>query len=318
MVKVPDTRLDWLDDLIKPPKKVEATIDFLDVPGFSHETAQQQGDFRRSLPSVRQSDALVAVVRGFESGSVPPYRNRVDARADLEELTAELAFCDLEQVTGRIERLEKALKKPTRTRDQEKHELELMQRCQAALEEEKPISAVAHSDDERKALQSFSFLTDLPIVVVINVGEEQASAPAPFAWEQARSTILLCADSEEQIAQLDASERTAFLEDLGVSEPARDRLIHACLDALGLISFLTVGDNEVRAWAVPRDIHAVEAAGKIHTDLARGFIRGETVAFDDLKAAGDMKAAKAAGKVRQEGKEYVVQDGDIITFRFNV
>jgi len=154
--------------------------------------------------------------------------------------------------------------------------------------------------------------------VVINVNEDQAAAPPPFAYQYAQTTIALCADGEEQIAQLDAADRQTFLEDLGVSEPARDRLIRACYEATGLISFLTIGDDEVRAWSIKRGSHALEAAGKIHTDIARGFIRAETVAFDDLQAAGDRKSAKAAGKVRLEGKDYVIADGDVIQFRFNV
>jgi len=317
-VQVPDDRLDWLAEKYAPRKPVEATIECLDVPGFSHETAAQQAEFHRSLPHIRQCDALVAVVRAFENPAVPAYRNRVDAKADLEELTAELDFCDLEQVTTRIERLEKSLKKPTKTHEQEKHELELMHRCQAALENDQPVSSAIHNDDERKAVSSFAFVTELPLIVVINVNEDRAAAAAPFEYAHARATIALCADSEEQIAQLEAADRQAFLEDLGVSEPARDRLIHACYEAAGLISFLTIGDEEVRAWPINRGTSALEAAGKIHSDIARGFIRAETVAFDDLIAAGDMKAAKAAGQVRLEGKTYVVQDGDVILFRFNV
>lgn len=318
VVKVPDPRVDWLNDLYKPKKKTKATIECLDVPGFSQETAQQQAEFRKALPDIRQCDALVAVVRAFESPTVPPYRNRVDPKGDLEELTSELMFCDLETVTTRIERLEKALTKPTKTHAEEKRELELMERIKSALENEQPVRSAIQTDEERKKLSSFAFLTDLPLVVVINVGEDQAAADAPFEWPGAKATISLCAETEAEIAELDPADRTAFLEDLGVAEPARDRLIRACYDAVGLISFLTVGDDEVRAWSIVRGADAVEAAGKIHTDIARGFIRAETVAYDDLHAAGDMKAAKAAGKVRLEGKTYTVQDGDVINFRFNV
>ena len=318
VVRVPDARLDWLNVLYPRGKRVEATIDCVDVPGFSHETPQQQAEFRKSLPTIRQCDALVAVVRAFEDPAVPTYRNRVDGRADLDELTAELIFCDLEQVTTRIERLEKALTKPTKTHDQEKRELALLQRCQAALEAEQPISAGVETDEERKALASFAFLTELPLIVVVNVNEDQAAADPPYTCPAARATIALSADSEEQIAQLEPQDRQAFLEDLGVSEPARTRLIHTCYHAVGLISFLTVGDDEVRAWSITRDSDALTAAGKIHTDIARGFIRAETVAYHDLHATGNMKGAKAAGKVRLEGKSYTVQDGDVINFRFNV
>lgn len=317
VVKVPDKRLEWLNDKYNPRKMVPATMEFLDVPGFSHATAQQQAEFRKCLPDIRKCDALVAVVRAFENPAVPPYRDRVNAQADLQELMAELAFCDLEQVTTRIERLEAALKKP-RSHDQEKRELELMHRLREALESDKPVTSAIHTDEERKTLASFAFLTELPLVVVINVSEDQASAPPPFTYPHAKATIALCAEMEDQIAQLDPADRQSFLDDLGVSEPARDRLIRTCYEAAGLISFLTVGDDEVRAWSIPRGTKAIEAAGKIHTDIARGFIRAETVAFNDLYAAGDMKEAKAAGKVRLEGKDHIVQDGDVIEFRFNV
>jgi GTP-binding protein YchF len=318
VVKVPDTRLDWLRDLYKPKKYTEATIECLDVPGFSHETAASQGEFRKSLPSVRKCDALVAVVRAFENPAVPAYRNRVDARADLDELLAELMFNDLEAVTTRIERLEKSLKKPTKTHEQEKRELDLMQRLRAALEAEQPVASALHNDEERKLLAGFQFVTELPLIAVINVNEADAAKPPPFEYAAAQATISLCAETEEQIAQLEPADRKAFLEDLGVSEPAKDRLVRTCYETVGLISFLTVGEDEVRAWPIRKGSTALEAAGKIHTDLARGFIRAETVAYDDLVAAGDMKGAKAAGKVRLEGKTYVVQDGDVINVRFSI
>ncbi|MHC4443383.1 MAG: DUF933 domain-containing protein [Planctomycetota bacterium] len=317
IIKVPDPRLDWLAKLFKSRKIVEATIECLDVPGFSHQTAQQQSDFRRSLPAIRQCDALVAVVRDFQSPSVPAYRNRVDARADLDELATELIFCDLESVTTRIEKLEKELKKP-KQHEEEKHQLELLLRCQNALENEQPLSTVIQNEDEHKMVSSFAFLTELPLVVVVNVNEERAAGPVPFEYPHAHTTLAICADMEEQIAQLEPQDRQAFMEDLGVTESAHDRLIRACYDTAGLISFLTHNEEEVRAWSIGKGSEAVEAAGKVHTDIARGFIRAETVAFEDLKAAGDMKAAKAAAKIRLEGKHYIVQDGDVITFRFNV
>jgi ribosome-binding ATPase len=318
VVKVPDLRLDWLHKLHATAKKVEATIDCVDVPGFSHETTAQQTEFRKSLPTLRKCDALVAVVRAFDNPAAAPYRNRVDARADLEELASELTFCDLEQVVTRIERLEKSLKKPTHTHDLEIRELDLMNRLQTALENSEPVTSAIHSDDDRKMLTGFQFLTRVPLIVVINVNDDKAAAPAPFTWEHAHTTIALCAETEEQISQLEPADQKAFLQDLGVSEPAHDRLVKACYGAVGLISFLTIGDDEVRAWPIRRGTNAVDAAGKVHTDIARGFIRAETVAYNDLHATGDMKAARAAGKIRLEGKTYIVQDGDVINFRFNI
>jgi GTP-binding protein YchF len=318
VVKVPDKRLDWLQARYKPKKYTEATIECLDVPGFSHETSTGQAEFRKALPSVRQCEALVAVVRAFENPAAPPYRNRVDPKADLEELVSELIFNDLDAVTTRIDRLEKSLKKPTKTHEQERHELDLMHRLQAALESEQPLSSLSINEEERRLLAGFQFLTELPLIAVINVNESQAAAPPPFEFPYAKATISLCAETEEQISQLEPADRQAFLDDLGVSEPAKDRLVKVCYFTVGLISFLTAGEDEVRAWPIRKGSTAVEAAGKIHTDLARGFIRAETVSYDDLVAAGDLKNARSAGKVRLEGKTYIVQDGDVINIRFSI
>jgi len=317
-VHVPDPRLAWLAEQYRPKKIVHAQMDFVDYPGFSLETPQQQAEFQRHLASLRLCDGLVAVVRAFENPAVPPYRGRIDPAADLNELHSELMFADLEGVTKHIAKLTKKVAKPTPTRDRDKRELALFERCREALEHDQPLSSVVHTDEEAGMLRSFAFLTDKPLVVVINVSEDQAAADPPLAPEHAKATIALCAEAEAQIAQLEEADRKAFLDDLGVSEPAGPRLIRACYQALGLVSFLTYGAQEVRAWPVPAGTTALEAAGKVHTDMARGFIRAETVAYDDLRAAGDMKAAKAAGKVRLEGKDYLVQDGDVILFRFSV
>jgi len=318
VVKVPDKRLDFLAALYKPKKYTEASIEMVDIPGFSQVTAARQAEFRRHIPSLKLCDALVAVVRAFNNPDVPPYRDRIDPKADLDELYAELIFADLEQTMNRIQRLEKDLTKPTRTHDQERRELALFQRCREALEDEKPLSSAIHTDEERKLVRGFRFLTEMPLVVVVNVSDTDAANPPVFDCPHARAVIGLCARTEAEIAQLAPEDRRAFLDDLGVGEPARERLIHACYDALGLISFLTCGPEEVHAWSIRRGQTAVEAAGEVHSDMARGFIKAETVAFKDLQAAGDMKAAKAAGKVRLEGKNYVVQDGDVILFKFNV
>jgi hypothetical protein len=317
-VKVPDRRLDWLADHYKPKKYTEAAIDFIDIPGFSLADDHGRAELKRHLPTIRQADALVAVVRAFENDSVAAYRNRIDPQGNLDELHTELIFADLEAVSNRIEKLEKSANKPTKTADQDKRELAVLLRCREVLEEERPISEAFQTEEEARLVKSFAFVTQCPMVAIINVSEAQAAAPPDFDHLTAHAVLSLCAEAEEQIAGLDEADRLAFIEDLGVSEPARPRLIQACYEATGLISFLTAGEDEVRAWPILRNSTAVEAAGKIHSDIAKGFIRAETVAFDDLQAAGDMKAAKAAGKVRLEGKTYIVQDGDLINFRFNV
>ncbi len=318
VVKVPDERLGVLDRMYAPKKVTEATIEYIDVPGFS--LADQRGldDLKKYLPEIRQAELLVVVVRAFQSDSVSAYRNRVDPQGDLAEFREELVYADLETVSNRVEKIEKALKKPTKTHDAEKREFELLTLCKDALEQSKPLSTIITSDDARQVVASFGLLTPKPLLAVFNVSEERANAPDPPPGEFMVGAINLCALTELDIAQLDAEDRPAFLADLGVTQPARDRLIKKCYEALGLVSFLTVGPDEVRAWTIPAGADAVEAAGKIHSDIARGFIRAETVAYDDLIEAGDMKAAKAAGKIRQEGKTYVVLDGDVINFKFNV
>jgi len=317
-VLVPDTRLDYLAELHKPKKYTPAHLEFLDLPGASLADAHGQAAFRKAMSSVRQCDGILMVVRAFASDAVAPYRDRINPRTDLDELHAELVFADLEQVTNRIAKLEKSVQKPTKTRDQEMRELAFMKRVHAALERESPVSSEVHNEEEKTVTAGFGFLTLKPVIVVINVGEKDVTKPPPFEAVHARATIALAAEIEAEIAQLDETDRPGFLADLGLKEPARNRLIRACYDAVGLISFLTCGPDEVRAWTITKGMNAVEAAAKIHSDIARGFIRAETVAFDDLKAHTDMKGAKNANKVRLEAKTYIVQDGDIINFRFNV
>jgi hypothetical protein len=318
VVPVPEPRLAVLAQMYKPKKVTAATFELVDIPGFHLDDAHGRDAFRKHLPVVRQSDLLIAVIRSFDNPSVPAYRDRVDPAADLNELWSELLFADLEASTTRVERLEKSLKKPSKTHDQEKRELELMIRCRDELENEKPLSGVITTAEDARLVSSFGFLTEKPILVVYNVSEDRAAAAAPECPSQATAAFSLCAASEAEIAQLEPNDRPAFLADLGLEAPASDRLIQTCFNALGLVVFLTVGEDECRAWPIAKGTHAVDAAGKIHSDLARGFIRAETVAYDDLIAAGDIRGAKAVGKVRQEGKTYEVKDGDILNIKFNL
>ncbi len=317
-LKVPDPRLGILAEMYKPERVVPATLDLIDFPGFSLTTPQGQAEFRRHAANVRTCDALVAVVRAFQNEGVPPYRDRIDPAADLAELRTEIVFADLEVVTTRIEKLQKQITKPIPTQEHDKRELVVLERCREALEKDQPILAVGQNEEERAMLRSYSFLTQRPLVVVVNVNEGDIGKPVPLAEKYLANMLVLSAPIESEIAQLDPADRPAFLSDLGIAEPALDVLVRAVYDAVGLVSFLTVGEDEVRAWSVRKGSNAVEAAGKVHTDIARGFIRAETVAYTDLIAAGDMKGAKAHGKVRLEGKNYIVQDGDVILFRFNV
>lgn len=316
-VKVPEPRLDWLERTYKPKKRTEATMEFVDLPGSTEGESEHAG-LSRHLPTLRQADALLCVLRAFQNDSVAPHRGRIDPRGDMQSLGEEMLLADLLICDNRVEKLEKALTKPSKERDQQKHELTLLHRCRDCLQNERPLSQVVQPGEEERMLRSFGFLTNKPVVVVINVSEMDAAKPAPFEDSHAAATFAACATLEAEIMQMDAGDRPEFMAGYGIQALARDRIIRAAFDALGMIAFLTAGEDEVRAWPVPRGATAVEAAGKIHSDLARGFIRAETIAYDDLHAAGSMRDAKAAGKLRQEPKHYVVQDGDILNIKFNV
>jgi len=317
VVRVPDPRLEYLTKLCQPKKVTETTIEFIDVPGCALDDPKGQEEWKRFLPTVRQAALLVIVVRDFENPTVPAYQNRVDGRADFDLVWDELIFADLDSVTTRLDRLDTALKKPSKTHDLEKREHTVLERCRQALESNKPLSTVLTAEEEHRQLASFAFLTQKPLVGVRNVCEDKVSSAESWSVPHVSDIIMLSAGIEAEIAALESVDRAAFLGDLGLTTPARDRLIQTCYRVGGLLSFLTMGPDEVRAWTVHRGATAVEAAAKIHTDLARGFIRAETVSYDDLVAHTDMKGAKAAGRVRKEGKTYVVADGDIMNILAN-
>ena len=320
MVPVPDERLDWLTGYYKPKKTNHATIDCLDVPGFNFTDEHGRAAARRLMNQIRTSDCFVLVVRAFESPAVPPYRNSINPARDLADLKTELLLADLELVATRIEKLEKQIHKPTKTQEHDKAELALHKKLQQTIEAEKPISSAIETDAEREMIKSLGFLTLKPMAVAVNVGENQLEAKFDFTdhIESSVPVVTICAKLEFELSQLDADSRAEFMADLGITESAISKFVGSCYSALGLISFITVVSNEIRAWPIKKGTIAHDAAGKVHTDIKRGFIRAETFSFDDLKELGSEKALKAAGKIRLEGKEYVVQDGDVINFRFNV
>ena len=330
IVPVPDERLDWLTEYHKPKKTTHATIDCLDLPGFNFTDEHGRAAARRLINQIRTVDLLVLVVRSFEDLAVPPYRNTINPAGDLAELKTELLLADLELVATRIEKLEKQVNRPTKTQAHDKLELALQKKLQQAIESEKPISSAVENDAEREMIKSLGFLTLKPIAVSVNAGEDQLDnqpcqepvSAGKFDFSSAIDSsvpvVTICAKLEHELAQLDAESRAEFMADLGLTESAASKFVKSCYSALGLISFLTVVSNELRAWPIKQGTAALDAAGKVHTDIKRGFIRAETFAFNDLKALGSEKALKAAGKIRLEGKEYVVQNGDIINFRFNV
>lgn len=320
MLFVPDDRLDFLASLYKPKKITHAAIDCIDLPGMGFTDEHGRSAARRNLEKIRTVDLLVPVVRAFDDPSVPPYRNRIDPAKDLAELLTELLLADLELVTTRIDNLEKQLAKPGKRQPTDKVELELQKKLQQTIEAEKPIRSAIANDSELELIKSLGFLTLKPMVVAVNVGEKDVTKTFDFAGIVPPDTpvVTICAKLQYELAQLDNESRTAFMADLGITESAAVKFVHACFRALGLICFLTAGPSEVHAWPIKKGTIAHDAAGKVHSDIKRGFIRAETFASDDIKSLGSEKALKAAGKIRLEGKEYVVRDGDVIYFRFNV
>ncbi len=320
VVPVPDSRLDWLAELYKPKKVTHATIDCLDLPGFNFTDEHGRAAARRLIGKIGTVDLLVLVVRAFDDPAIPPYRSSVDPARDLAELQTELLLADLELVTTRIDRLEKQIHKPTKTQAHDKAELELQKKLQETIESEKPISSVIENDAELEMVKSLGFLTLKPMVAAVNVGEDHINETFSFPniIPEHTGVITISAGIERELAQLDPESRREFAKDLGITESAVSKFVNSCYSALGLISFLTVVSGELRAWPIRQGTTALDAAGKVHTDIKRGFIKAETIAFDNLKELGSEKAVKAAGKIRLEGKDYVVGDGDVINFRFNV
>jgi GTP-binding protein YchF len=308
-IKVPDPRIDRLSAIFKPRKTTPAEMRFVDVPGPAGKGSGLDADSLRALAEV---DSFCLVVRGFPAadGTAP------DPERELRDFDAELVLHDLAIVEKRLDRLRKEQHKGTG----EFHELE---RLHVQLDEGKPLRAMQLSDAEEKELAHFSFLSRRPLLVVVNAAEDAAAAPPPAPVERAArergSEILsLCAAVEAEIAELDPSEQPEFLASLGLTEPARARFIRAAYHLLDLVSFFTVGEDEVRAWPIRRGDKAPRAAGRIHSDLERGFIRAEVMHYDDFIAVGSEARARQEGKLRLEGKEYVVKDGDILNIRFAV
>jgi len=321
VARVPDPRLDTLARMYERRRKVPATVEYVDVPGV----ARGQGASLVDLPALRGLDALVHVVRGFPSDLVPHPEGSVDPARDAGLLDLEMLLADLALVEGRLGRLDSQIAKAHRPEDAA--ERELFRELKAALEASLPLRELPLSAERRAHLRSYALLSEKPVLLVLNVGEEQLRGAAQLAEQTglariaARPGFGLCAVSasiEAEISQLEPGDARAFLEDLGLSEPGLDRVIRESYALLGLISFFTVGDEECRAWTVPRGTRALQAAGAVHSDMERGFIRAEVVAFDDLKNAGSTAACRERGTLRLEGKDYVVRDGDVIHFRFAV
>jgi GTP-binding protein YchF len=310
-----------LAQIYSPKKKTPATVEYVDVPGV----AKGEGSALVDLPALRGVDVLVHVVRAFESEVAPHPDGSVDPLRDARMLDLELILADLGAVEKRLERLEANIKKANRAEDVAERDVFL--KMKGALEGERPLRELALTDEERRRLRSYSFLSEKPVLLVVNLGEEaireapsflEASGLTAFATRPGLGLCPVSAPLEAEISELSPDDARAFRDDIGLREPGLDRVIQTSYALLGLISFLTAGEDECRAWPIRQGTKAPQAAGTIHSDIERGFIRAEVVAFEDLIAAGSLAACRDKGLFRLEGKEYVVRDGDVINFRFNV
>ena len=325
VVTVPDERLNVLGEMYHTKKIIPAAIEFVDIAGLVKGASKGEGLGNQFLANIREVDAIVHVVRCFEDSNIVHVDGSIDPLRDIETINLELIFSDLEILERRISKAVRAARNDKTIAK----ELALMERIKAHLEDGKMAKSFddINDEDEQQWLESYNLLTYKPVIFAANVAEDLADDGASNAGVQAVreyakredcEVFVVCAEIEQEIAELDDDEKSMFLEELGLKESGLEKLIKASYSLLGLISYLTAGEPEVRAWTIKKGTKAPQAAGKIHSDFERGFIRAEIVSYDDLMACGTYNAAKEKGLVRLEGKDYVVQDGDIILFRFNV
>lgn len=323
VVSVPDERLDVLTKMYSPKKTTPATIEFVDIAGLVKGASRGEGLGNKFLSHIREVDAIVHVVRCFDDGNIIHVDGSVDPIRDIETIKLELIFADMETAEKRLDKAKKDAKGDKKALA----DVELFERVKQTLESEKPIRSMELDEDEYKKVYAANFLTIKPVIYAANMNEEEfgdssknkyLKAVEDFAASEDSKVLPICAKLEEEISDLDAEDKEMFLSDLGLTESGLARLIKASYSLLGLISYLTAGSDEVRAWTIKKGTKAPQAAGKIHTDFEKGFIRAEVISFDDLVANETMTAAKEKGLVRSEGKDYVMQDGDIVLFRFNV
>ena len=324
VVSVPDERLDRLTEMYRPVKTTHAVIEFVDIAGLVRGASRGEGLGNKFLANIREVDAIIHVVRCFENNDIIHVEGSIDPLRDIETINLELIFSDMEMLVRRIDKTSKMLKgdKTLQT------EYDFLQRVSAALEQGKPARSVECTPEEEAILDTVALLTKKPVIYAANLSEEDFAgelADNPhyrkvqaLAGSEKAEVLPICAQLEADMADMEDGEKKLFLSELGLESSGLDRLIQASYRLLGLISFLTAGAPEVRAWTIRRDTKAPQAAGKIHTDFERGFIRAEVIAYDDLMAVGSMAAAKDKGLVRSEGKDYVMKDGDVVLFRFNV
>ncbi len=324
IVEVPDDRLNKLTEVVQPKKTVPTAFEFTDIAGIVEGASKGEGLGNQFLSHIRQVDAICHVVRCFENENITHVSGKIDPIDDIEVINLELILADLETVNRRLERVEKLV----RQRDEAGiAEFAVLEKIQQSLENDEPARALTFDEDEQKIVRGLHLLTSKPVLYVANVGEddvaqsednEHVQRVKDFAANEQAEVIVICASIEEEISELDQEEKELFLEELGIEESGLDQLVRATYALLGLGTYFTAGVQEVRAWTFRKGMKAPQCAGIIHTDFEKGFIRAETVSYDDLMDAGSMVQAKENGKVRLEGKEYIVEDGDVIHFRFNV
>jgi len=325
VVAVPDERLSVLEAMNKAQKVVPATVEFVDIAGLVRGASKGEGLGNKFLANIRECDAVIQVVRCFDDDNIVHVEGSVDPVRDIETIQIELALADLASAEKRRDKAVKAIKS---SGDKDaKIEIELLDKIQPILEDGRPARAADLTDDERQIVKKWFFLSTKPTIYAANVDEETLADPTGNPYVQTvlkhaetenAEVVVICAKLEAELVALDAAERDEYLRDLGVNSSGVGRLIRSAYTMLGLMSFLTAGEKEVRAWTIPIGTKAPQAAGEIHTDIERGFIRAEIVSYDDLVACGSRKAASDKGLARLEGKEYVMQDGDVVDFRFNV
>lgn len=323
-VTVPDERLEKLTELVTPKKTVPTTFEFTDIAGIVKGASTGEGLGNKFLSHIREVDAICQVVRCFDDENITHVAGTVDPIDDIEVINLELILADMESVEKRIQRVAKMAKQKDKDAMAEEP---ILLKIKEALEAEKPARSVELSDDEKKIIKGLHLLTIKPMLYVANVSEDEVADPSEnkylqqvqeYAANEGAQVIIICAKIEEEISELDDEEKKEFLNELGIPESGLDQLIKASYNLLGLATYFTAGVQEVRAWTFRKGMKAPQCAGIIHTDFERGFIRAETVSFDDLVQYGSKPAAKEAGRLRLEGKEYVVQDGDVMEFLFNV
>ena len=323
VVSVPDERLDVLTEMYSPKKTTPANIEFVDIAGLVKGASRGEGLGNKFLSHIREVDAIVHVVRCFDDTNIIHVEGGIDPVRDIETINLELIFADMETAEKRIDKAKKDAKGDKKA----VADIELFERVRQTLENEKPIRSMELDEDEYRKVCASNFLTVKPVIYAANMSEGEfgdssrnkyLKAVEEFAAAEGSEVLPICAKLEEDISDLDPDEKELFMADLGLTESGLARLIKASYSLLGLISFLTAGSDEVRAWTIKKGTKAPQAAGKIHTDFEKGFIRAEVISFDDLVANETMTAAKEKGLVRSEGKDYVMQDGDVVLFRFNV